>query len=334
MGSELKKELDENVVETELAEVDQNQEVNETETDAEPELDEEGNEIVKESVPVEPWLITGDEEPVSVKAHVKLKRKLGGLLEEKDTENTELKARVKALESGQQTHAPTSTLKRPSSIDFDEGEDDPNYIKALEGYEDARYNERETNRQQTRIVQARKETLQASVDEHLDRADVFIAENNIDADRYTAAETKVRNSFEKLAARNGVPGKGSELVDMNIESIGKGSEKLIYYLANNEAELDKAILMLDDDKSGRKLSVFLGGLKNKFENFKSKKQKTNARKPAAQATGGDSIKVDASEKVLRSKYEAFHKKGDDGSAWDVKQAARKAGFDVSKWASG
>lgn len=321
MESELKEELENDVVETGELEI----EAGETEDAGTPETDgEEEQPEGEEDETVAPWMETEDTEPVSVRAHVKLKKKFKAAVAEKDTELGALKAKVAALETGVSAQQ-TTKLKVPGRYDY---EDDAEYENAM-----AEYVVKLTAQQNDKRVvseQARKEldVRAKAVDNHFTRADDFIKESNIKPDVYEASDTAFRQTFENV-----FPGKGDAYADRFIEVLGEGSEKTGFYVGRNKAAQEKITALMVEDPTGMKLSAYLGGLNERFKNHKATNKKTKARPPAAQATGGDSVKGEASLKAMKAKYDAHHKKDEGDLAWKVKRAAKKAGYDTSAWAS-
>lgn len=321
MDSEFNEELENEVVETDDLELDagETDDAGTSETDGE-EGQPEGEDEEKE--PVDPWMETEDTGPVSVRAHVKLKKKFKAELGEKDTELEALKAKVAALETGTSTQQ-TQKLKVPDKYDF---EDDADYEKAMAEYVVKLTSQQNNERVASERARKEAENTAKAVDNHFERADEFIKASNIKPDVYESADTAFRQTFEKI-----LPKRGDQLADKFIEVLGDGSEKTLFYIGRNKAAQEKMTALVVDDPHGFKVAAYLGGLNEKFKNHKVTKQKTKARPPAAQATGGESIKGDAQIKALKKKYDSLHKKENIGEALKIKRQAKKTGVDVSKW---
>ena len=73
--------------------------------------------------------------------------------------------------------------------------------------------------------------------------------------------------------------------------------------------------------------MYLGGLKSELS--APSRRKTNAPKPAANASGD--AKGSAKSNAAKKKYEDAHKKGNVSAAFKFKREAKKAGVDTTTW---
>jgi hypothetical protein len=308
-------EPEEIINETTEAVVEDGEVSEETTEDEEQETEEEESELedwMKEDSEEE-----NDEKPVKF---LKAKKRLKGVIAEKDDELERLKAENEALKN-KQVSKPVE-LKRPDPLDFDT---DEAYNAALDDYHISLY---ESRQQQTHTVEKQKEikrNIQAAADAHYERVETLMKESGISPEKYRSADTKLRQIVEAE-----FPKRGDIITDNFLGVMGDGSEKVAYYIGNNETARLKFQALLREDPLGIKAAMFLGEQKNRLNNTtQPKKQKSKASPPASNASGD--VKNSSREKALKKKYTEAHKKGDGQTAFNAKKEARKAGIDVSKW---
>ena len=168
----------------------------------------------------------------------------------------------------------------------------------------------------------RANTLTSDVDAHYTRAAALLEESGIDPEVYQRTDKTVRAAIDGI-----MPGKGDVVADQLIANMGDGSEKVLYYVGNNPAALDKFKSLLAEDPSGLKAAVYLGSQKARLT--KPQAMRSGAPAPAPQLNGdGGALVTD--EKSQRS-YTDAHSKGHSGEAFKIKRAAKKSGVDVSGW---
>lgn len=277
-----------------------------------------------EVVELEPWEITeeeGDTEKPekSLKAKKKWKREKA----EKDAELEKLKAEVEELKGGSKT-SPTN-LKRPKPEDF---EDDDAYEDAREKYLLGKIKAEDSQKKVQAKQKAIADSIRAGVDAHNERVGEFVEEKKISPDVYSVAESTFIQSIDEV-----FKGNGDKAADNLLSKLGKGSEKIPYFLGRNKAKLKEFQELLREDDSGIKAAIFLGDLNRKLRGGATAKPKSKAPKPAATANGDTLVKSDAaSEKGLKAKYDKAHKEGNGSLALDIKmQAKREHKIDTSKW---
>ena len=279
---------------------------------------------------VEPWLETdeqtSDDGVMPVAAHVKAKKKLKGIISEKDDELASLRDELKALK--ERRIEPTKTVqaieKPPSEYDFDSAKEYQAALAAYHNklsYESVR-SELQKQKQAEEESRKRKEITDA-VDLHYERAEKLISETGIEPEKYKSADHKFRSAVDSV-----FKGKGDAVVDGFISMLGDGSEKVAYYVGNNESARAKLQAMLMSDPSGLKAAIFLGEQKARLTGATLKKQTSKAPAPAPNADKGAG---GASGKDFKKAFDAAEKKGDTQAAYDARSAAKKAGVDVSKW---
>jgi len=280
----------------------------------------------------EDWMQSDDHESQAEKkysgtdigaAKAKVRAKAEKKLEEKDGEIEKLKADIEALK-----RVPKSEkLVRPKRDDFDDHNDpDEAYEDALldwSGKRDAA--ERQANQAGEATASNQREAtenINKAVDQHYEDAVVLAEKSGISADAYHKADLTVRQMFESI-----FPKAGDATMDAIIANLGKGSDKVMYNIGVNSTRRTELKDILLSDKTGLKAMGYLGNLKGELN--APSKRKTNAPKPAANATGdaNTSGKFSAAEK----KYNAAHKGGNAQEAFNLKRAAKKAGCDTSKW---
>ena len=257
-----------------------------------------------------------DVKAARIKAADKADRRSSGEIEKLSAEIAELKGRSTKPE----------TLSRPKREQFYESSD-PDVA-----YEDAVLDwvrgtvQAETSANIQGVETVRQRAIQQAdrnkaVDDHYERAATLAKDSNIDADVYQQSDKRVREMIESL-----VPGAGDVIADQLIATLGKGSEKVMFSIGIKETKLNELRNKLLSDPSGMAAALYLGELKTSLTT--PRKLKTNAPAPA-DVISGDATPVNG--KASKKDYDALHKKGDVGKAFNIKRAAKKAGVDTSKW---
>lgn len=316
--------------EKEQANTDGDNEKIEPEVEETPPVKEEGEETPEvdeqEERELEPWEEIKEEkkESVPLKTHLKQKKKFKTLRDDSGKEIESLKSQIEELKSKPVNE---TAFKRPMDYDF---ETDEEYHKALDDYDNKRFADienRRIQRDKTAKIQAQNKK---AIDAHWERADSLVNEAGIDPENYKNADLKVRDAFEAI-----VPKQGDILKDQIVQIIGKGSEKLIYFLGRNEDELAIVQSKLIEDPNGLMLAAYLGGLNKNLSS--PRKKTTNAPKPAPSLNGGGggAGEIDKNNKAAgdyKKQYESAHKKGGSiQETYNIKKAAKAAGVDVSTW---
>lgn len=277
-----------------------------------------------DKVELEAWEITGEEENTE-KPEKTLKQKKAWK-REKQAVNEELeraKAEIETLKARGNTQP--VELKRPNPLDF---ETDTEYEDAKEKYLLAIIKQEAAADNTAKRNQVYIDRRTAGVAEHNTRVGDFVEEKKINPDVYGSAENVFISAFE-----DAYPGKGEAFADDMLSKLGKGSEKVPYFLGRNKAKLAEFKEVLRSDPTGIQAAMFLADQNRKLRGVTAGKQKSKAPKPAATATGDSSVNAGSkSGKALRKKYNDLHAKGEGAKAWDIKKEARAAGIDTSEWA--
>ncbi len=314
-------EIVEDVVETPTEEVEVTEETEVVEN-----TEQEGGEGEPEEV--EAWQLEEDHaneeegETVPLKVLLKTKRKLKDRLGDKDTELERLKeenARLKQVGPETKTGQPV----RPNELDY---ETDEEYSAALVKYEDDsfeyRLSQRDANNSATQAQNDIRASIRAGVEEHDIRAEALLKTSGITAEKYALSDQAFRSTIESV-----MPGNGDLIADMLITKMGPGSEKVAYHLGVNKAAQTEFRELLRKDPSGIEAGMYLGEKKRTLA--APAKRKSNAPAPAQQVNG--SLATDSSAK-FKKEYDAAHKSGNYGKAFDLKREARKTHkIDTSKW---
>jgi hypothetical protein len=290
-------------------------------------VEDEKKDAEKEKPPLQEWQKVGTEEtPVSVYAHVKVKNKLKGAIqqnEDKDKEIESLKAKLSAYENGS-TISQGTELKMPKEEDFDYDSD--KYHKAL-----AKYNQDLVNEsvQKVRREEAESEMnmkIREGVDKHYARSAALVEEFSIDPELFRSADSRIRTVVNEV-----YPGQGDNIVDRLINDMGEGSEKVIYNIGQDPTKQAVFQNLLRKADNGISAAMFLGEQKAKFNSINKSSSKASA--PEVNITGGDSVKGASDAIASKRKYDEYHKAGEVGKAFSIKRAAKKAGVDTSSWAA-
>lgn len=306
-------------------------ETEETETDDEAEQE--------ESEEVESWLkedvaTPSDEADSGFKPSPEaaaVRKKLKAKLSEKDGELEQLKAELEQLKSGQgqQAQQANSLPPKPKLEDYDY--DEAAHDAALDDWYDKKFDAKVSNtlttKQQQEQQQAQQEQFKKSLEDaenaHYTRAEKLVAEGKVSAERYQQADRAVRESFDRLA-----PGKGDDIVAhliKTLNSLGEGSEKVMYQLGVNPSKMQEVANMYSSDPSGLTAVAYLGKLQATIQS--PVKRKSSAPKPSPELQGSGSGK--SPEKAFLDKYK---RAGDNlQKRLDIKREAKRAGIDLRKY---
>lgn len=282
---------------------------------------------------LEPWMQSEeqdshDSESVPLAAHIKLRAKLKDEVKERDSELEQLRKKIEALESAPATK-PIAATGKPKREDFYE-HDDPEeaFAEALVSWKlDAREQERtqEATIKQQQEAQAKAQAeIEKGLESHYQRAQQLLTEHKIDASVYQSADKGFREAIEQV-----MPTMGDAITDSLIAQIGEGSEKLVMYVGRSDARKAAFQAAFASDKSGLKAMRLIGKWEGEIE--APKKRVSQAPKPSVNASGDASGESTASEKKLKKAYLDAHKKSNAQAAFDAKQAARKANYNVDDW---
>lgn len=252
------------------------------------------------------------------------KRKLKAKVSDQKDEITSLREEVEALKSQgvrKEVSQPTQKSAMPKSGDFDYEAD---YEKAMEVWIDNRMDAKSATNTQVNSDRdaktAEQQKTEKAVDDHYLRANDLVKNSDIDPDVFSAADLAVRQAVESVLPEN-----GDAVTDGIISKLGKGSEKVMYYLGRNASKRAEFVEKLREDKSGLTAAIFLGNIQNDVG--KPNKRVSNAPAPGTKLNGD----VSGGESALKSK-KAYEAAGDDVQARiDIKRAAKKKGVDVSNW---
>ena len=254
----------------------------------------------------------------------KAKAKLRAKLERKhESEVEKLRAEVEKLKTGQPQ--PSTDLNRPKREDFYDNDDpEGEYLEALADYKVSKsLAALETKQASTEVERKNLESKQAierAVDRHYEEAVKLAKDSGISAESYQNADYNVRSMVNEV-----FPDSGDIVVDALISKMGKGSEKVMYALGVSDTKRAKLKDLLQTDTSGMSAAMYLGQLIQELGT--PRKRKTNAPKPATEIKGD----VEISSTGAKKKYDEAHAKRNGAEAFKVKQAAKKAGIDVSDW---
>jgi hypothetical protein len=255
-----------------------------------------------------------------------VRRKLKAKLNDVKDENTELKARIEALESGRVQPSESDQLPpRPKREDFDY--DDDKYDAAVDEWNDKKLDAKLSRHTQTASQKAQAEKahndLKQSIDGHYDRASKLVESGKISEDSYLNADRVVRQTMDRIAQ-----GQGDAITDSLISTLsnmGDGSEKVMYQLGVNPTKLARLESLMRSDSSGLSAAAYLGTLQSSITT--TNKRRSSAPKPASKVDGEGGS--GGPEGALRKEYE---KAGDDVQARiSIKRKAKRQGIDTNQW---
>lgn len=309
-----------------IAEVEEEEvETEEADTDTE-DLGEGKKEEVLES-----WMQTESEESEGNFNNgdmASLRRKLKGKVKERDEEIEQLRAENERLKTPQQSQQANQVPPRPTREQFDW--DDDKYDAAVDEWQMQRFQATQANQQQQSKVnqsqQAQLDAITKATDSHYERAQKLVESGAISAEAYTLADTAVRTAFEQV-----FPSQGDTVTDAvisQLNSLGEGSEKVMFHLGRNPTALSSLKSKLTSDPSGMQAMAYLGTLHAKATQSPTKKV-SQAPKPATQLKGEEN--TSSASKPMLKKYQAAHKSGNSQEAFNIKREARQKGIDTTSW---
>lgn len=257
----------------------------------------------------------------------KLRKKLRAKLDEKDDELEKLKAEIEGLKKGA-TAKPAqseSLPPRPKLADYDY--DDEKFEQALDDWQDKRLDQKLRTRESmtSKEVQAKqqqdayKKDVSSAVDAHYSRAEKLVESGAVSADLYAQADRSVRQLVDSV-----YEGQGDEVTDgliKTLNSLGEGSEKVLYSLGVNTTRRDRFETLLRKDVFAA--TAYLGSLQTELNS--PNKRKSSAPKPPPKIEG-DSTSGHGS--TLQKQYE---KAKDLQTKINLKRQAKRDGVDTSKW---
>lgn len=260
-------------------------------------------------------------------------KRLKGKLKAKDTEVDELKAKLEALQNGTAPQAqPVSELgPRPTREQFDYNDDA--YDAAIDAWNDKKFDMKLKSHTQTSQADAAQQAQQEaynkaqqkSLDDHYGRALKLVNDGKVSEESYNNADALVRQSLDSLK-----PGNGNNLANAlisTLNSLGEGSEKVMYQLGVNPAKMQELKNKLSADPSGLSASAYLGQLQSQVQT--PSKRRSQAPKPSANADGegGSSGR----EGTFKKAYDKAEKAGDLQGKLNAKRAAKAQKVDTSNW---
>jgi len=294
----------------------------------ETEFEEAGEDLEEGKDVVEPWMQEEETEEqtsddpsksVPVGKFVSLKKELRGKIEDRDKELEKLRSENEALRLA--TPKSEKVLKRPDANDFDTDEE---YELAASRYDEERlqdtYNRNRKKEQETEAIRQAQAAIDKAMDSHYEQAEELIKTSGIAKEKYVAASNNTKSVFKELF-KDG----GNVVFENMFAKLGKGSEKLEYFIGVNRAAQEKVKSLIKEDPLGLSLAMWLGQEKQRLTN--PIKPRSNAPDPTA------SLKGDEAATVSPSKYKKKYDAAGPGTqaAYEAKKAARKAGVDTSKW---
>ena len=292
----------------------------------------------KQEVELESWQKTSEENDDDktsgfVPNHEAAKRRkqakaLKGELKEKDSELDELRKQVESLQQGKAPEV--KALTRPTREQFDY--DDEAYDTAIDDYYDKKFSQKLNGQLQDNQEQAKQEqnkqaaiaNQQKSLDSHYERAQKLVDDGKVTAEAYKNADKQVRESLEAMK-----PAQGDNIANAlisTLNSLGDGSEKVMYQLGANPAKMQELQNRLMADPSGLSASAFLGQLQSQIQSPAKRKSQAPAPGSNVSGEGGNNGKGGTLQKEF-SKLSA-----DDAQARiSLKRKAKNQGIDVSNW---
>ncbi len=263
----------------------------------------------------------------------KKSKALRGELNDTKDENAELKARIAALESGDAPKAEQQEqlAPRPTREQFDF--DDEAYDAAVDDWNDKKLDMRlnahtensQAKAQQESQQRAQQETLTKNLDSHYERAQKLIDDGKITEESFRNSDVVVRRSMESI-----FPNGGNQIADSlisTLNSLGDGSEKVMYQLGVNPSKMQELQNLLVKDPSGLSAMGFLGQLQANITTPKPRRSQTPSPGSKVDGEGGNN----GAAGTLKKQYDKMGDNDDIQGRITLKRKARKDGVDTSNW---
>lgn len=294
--------------------------------------DTESNEEVEAEVWMQTEKANSDDQKGGFKPNheaARTRKRLKAKLNEKDDELESMRAELEQLRSGRVEPKTVALPSRPKREDFDY--DDDAYDAAVDEWNDKKLDARlashtqksaETQQQET-ANNARAKQVETSLNGHYGRVEKLVGEGKFSQDAYDSAELTVRNAMERIH-----PNAGDQVTDnliTTLNSIGEGSEKVMYQLGVNPSKLLELQNKIASDPSGFTAMAYLGSLQAQIST--PTRKRSNAPQPGSKVEGEGGAKGQAG-----TMQKAYLKAGDDiQSRINIKRKAKSQGIDTSNW---
>ena len=293
---------------------------------------------------VESWMQKGDATPdedgktgfvPNHEAAVKRKKakQLKASLKDQVDENATLRARLEALEGkapNQQAQQPQQAQlpARPTREQY--GYDDEAYDIAVDHWSELKtrhifaeqQGQAAQQYQQQQAQNQRQKTVDTGIEDHYSRAAKLIDDGLITEDSFKGADRLVRQAINNTGIGNGDVLTDQLIVTLN--TLGEGSEKVMYQLGVNPSKLAQLTELMTNDTTGLSAATFLGRMQAEVTN--PNKRRSNAPRPASKVDG-EVLKPDQTSK-MQKKYGKMTEPQDRIS---FKRKAKRNGVDTSKW---
>ena len=247
---------------------------------------------------------------------------------DKDKELEDLRRQLNEAKQGAISE-PERLPPRPKREDFDY--DDDKYDLALDDWYDKRaeVKARETlqketqTQQQTQQQQKAVEAVNNAVSDHYNRAQKLVDSGKITEDAYRKADQNVRQSMATIYGESADVVTDSIISTLN--SLGEGSEKVMYMLGVNGEKLARFQQLLMQDQSGLQASAYLGSLQSSVNT--PVKKRSNAPRPGAKVDGDSNGTGKAG--TLYKQWSKLEPGTQERIS--LKRKAKQQGIDTSKW---
>ncbi len=261
----------------------------------------------------------------------KQNKALRGTVTEQKTEIETLREELNALKSGnvpQAIPAQSSPAPRPTREAHDY--DDDAYDVAVDAWNDARFDKKmqafsQTNVKQQQAEQVQQEAIASqnkSLNDHYERANTLVDSGKVSAESYQAADSAVRMAMESV-----FPNGGDQITNTlisTLNTLGAGSEKVMYQLGVNPQKLDELKSLLRSDPNGLKAAAYLGKLQTEVQT--PRKRRSQAPTPGSRVEGNANLS--STDAALAKKYS---KTTNIQERISMKRKAKKAGVNTGAW---
>ena len=161
-----------------------------------------------------------------------------------------------------------------------------------------------------------------SLDDHYERAAKLVSQGKVTEESFKGADKTVRMTLEAM-----YPGQGDSSADAlisTLDSLGAGSEKVMYQLGVNPSKMQELQSKLTADPSGMLACAYLGQLQAEIQTPSKRRSQAPAPSSKADGEGGSAGKGGSLQK-------AYDKADGSQERITIKRKAKLQGVDVSNW---
>lgn len=260
----------------------------------------------------------------------KQNKALRGELTDSKDENAKLLKQIEILKTGKapEEQKQDELAPRPTREQFDF--DDELYDEAMDEWHDKKLDiklnshtkKANDESQRNQNIKSQQDLITKNLNSHYDSAQKLVDDGKITEESFRNSDTVVRRSIEAL-----FPKRGNQMTDAiisTLNTLGDGSEKVMYQLGVNPAKMQELSSLLTSDPSGLTAMGFLGQLQANVTSPNKRRSQAPSPGSEVEGEGGKGGKAGTAQK-------AYDKAETTQARISLKRKAKKDGIDTSNW---